>query len=97
MLTHDRIREAVRVVAPKYAISSVYLFGSYARGKATEDSDCDFRIVGGNIRSLYDLAALRLDLEDALGSEVDVVLTENMRESFHETIRDEEVLLYGDV
>jgi predicted nucleotidyltransferase len=82
---------------PKYRIESVYLFGSYARGKANEHSDLDLRIVGGNIQSLYDIAALRLDLEEALGREVDVVLSENMRESFYKSIRDEEVLLYGRV
>ena len=40
MLTQDEIREAVRTVASKYNIENVYLFGSYARGDATEDSDC---------------------------------------------------------
>jgi predicted nucleotidyltransferase len=78
----------------KYELKGVYLFGSYARGDATEGSDFDFRIVGGNLRSLYDLAALRLDLEDALSKPVDVVLTENMRESFYKAIKDDEVLLY---
>jgi predicted nucleotidyltransferase len=97
MISQNAIRNVVHTIAPKYGIQSVYLFGSYARGQATEHSDFDFRIVGGNIESLYDIAALRLDLEDALGHEVDIVLTENMRETFHKNIRDEEVLLYGGV
>ncbi|MDR0355172.1 MAG: nucleotidyltransferase domain-containing protein [Deltaproteobacteria bacterium] len=95
MLSQNEIKSAVRTIAPKYGIESVYLFGSYARGTANEHSDVDFRIVGGNIESLYDIAALRLDLEEALGREVDVALTENMRESFYKSIRDEEALLYG--
>ncbi|MDR3237424.1 MAG: nucleotidyltransferase domain-containing protein [Spirochaetia bacterium] len=97
MLNQDKIEEVVGTIAQKYAISSVYLFGSYARGNATEDSDLDFRIVGGNIRTLYDIAALRLDLEDALGKSADVILTKNMRESFYQEIRDEEVLIYEKV
>ena len=95
MLSQNEIKNIVYTIAPKYRIESVYLFGSYARGDADEDSDFDFRIVGGNFHSLYDLIAFRLDLEDALGREVDVVQTKNMRDSFYRVIKDEEVLVYG--
>lgn len=95
MLNHNEIKNAIHKIAPKYEIERVYLFGSYARGDANEDSDFDFRIVGGNFRSLYDLIAFRLDLEDTLGREVDVVQTKNMRDSFYQAIQDEEVLMYG--
>jgi len=40
----DRILEAV----PKGAIDKIYLFGSYARGDNTEDSDIDFCILINN-------------------------------------------------
>ena len=60
---------------------------------AKEDSDLDFRIVGGTFRSLYDLIAFRLDLEDILGHEVDIVQTKNMRNTFYNAIKDEEVLI----
>jgi len=95
MMSREQIQEAVRTIAPKYGISEVYLFGSRARGDARDDSDFDFRIVGGNIRTLFELAALHLDLEDALGRGVDVVLTSNMRSSFYKAIKDEEVRIYG--
>ena len=95
MLNQNEIRDAVYAIAPRYGIESVYLFGSYARGDAGEDSDFDFRIVSGNFRSLYDLIAFRLDLEDILGQEVDVVQTKNMSDSFYCVIKDEEVLVYG--
>ena len=97
MLTQETIRTAISVIAPKFAIEQVYLFGSYARGDATETSDCDFRIVGGNIRDLYDIAELRLDLEEALGKEIDLIITKNMNESFYEKIKDDEVKIYGKV
>ena len=95
MLTQEKIKNAVQIIAPKFNIQSVYLFGSYARGDATEDSDCDFRIVGGNIRNLYDKAALHIDLEDILGCSVDIVMTNNIKETFFNAIRDEEILLYA--
>ena len=97
MLTQDEIREAVRTVAPKYNIENVYLFGSYARGDATEDSDCDLRIVGGDIPTMLQLSGLYIDFEEALGKRVDVVMTDSMSESFYKLIEDEEMLVYAKV
>ena len=95
MLTQENIRTVIQAIAIKHGIEQVYLFGSYARGDATETSDCDFRIVGGNIRDLYDIADLRLDLEEALGKNIDLILTKNMSEAFHYKFKDEEVQIYG--
>jgi predicted nucleotidyltransferase len=95
MLSRNEIKNVIHDIAPKYEIESVYLFGSYARGDATEESDFDFRIVGGNMRSLWDIIGLRQDLEEALGRPVDTVLTKNMSESFYQKIKDDEVLIYG--
>ena len=96
-MSYSRIemQRLVSEVAQKYNLKSVFLFGSFARGDATDDSDLDLRVDGGNLRTLYDVSALRLDLEEALGRPVDLVLTKNMRDSFYQAIKDEEVLVYG--
>ncbi len=49
------------------------LFGSVARGTATPQSDVDFLIDLEPGRTLFDLAAIKLDLEDLLGRNVDVL------------------------
>ena len=95
MLTQENIRTVIQAIALKHGIEQVFLFGSYARGDATETSDCDFRIVGGNIRDLYDIADLRLDLEEALGTKIDLILTKNMSDAFYNEFKDEEVQIYG--
>lgn len=97
MLTQERIYTEIQNIAPKFGIEQVFLFGSYARGDATETSDCDFRIVGGNIRDLYDIAELRLDLEERLEKKIDLILTKNMSEDFYEKIKDDEVQIYGKI
>lgn len=97
MLTLDRIREAVQTVASQYEIEQVYLFGSYARGDATEDSDVDFRIVGGNIPTLFELGGLFEELIESLDRPVDIVLTKNIRQDFYNTIKEEEMLIYGKI
>lgn len=44
----EEIAERVRPIAEKYGLRSVYLFGSYARGDADEDSDVDLLIDDGD-------------------------------------------------
>ena len=58
--TIDEIIELITPVAKRYAVASVWLFGSYARGEATCDSDVDLLIDGGAIHSLYQLSAFIL-------------------------------------
>ena len=72
-LTIDAIRCLVRPVAKKYNIDKIYLFGSYARGEQTQDSDVDLLVEGGNMQSLYDLLDLENDFSLILGKGTDVV------------------------
>ena len=51
-LSCDLIRYAVQPVAHKYGLDRVSLFGSYARGDATEGSDVDLLVEGGNIHNM---------------------------------------------
>ena len=74
-------------------LERVLLFGSYARGEEREDSDIDLRIDKGDIRGLQ-FAGLLGDLEEALGSKVDLISTAGMDEHFLREIEPEEVLLY---
>ena len=97
MLTIDEIKAAAEKVAPLYDISHIYLFGSYARGDATEKSDVDFRIVGGKLPSLFDIGGLYYDFEENLGKRIDLVISKNMKPTFYDLIKDEEVLIYAKI
>ena len=92
MTIHD-IQIIVSRLASEYGAERVYLFGSYARGEATEQSDIDLRIDKGDIRGLR-FAGLLGDLEEALGRKVDLISTGGMDENFLQAIRPDEVLLY---
>lgn len=60
-------------VMPLYDITEAYLFGSYARKEADEDSDVDICIECGDSFTLFSLGGLGVALEEALGRSVDVV------------------------
>lgn len=42
--TIDEIRAIATPIAKSHGVAALYLFGSYARGDATSESDLDFRI-----------------------------------------------------
>ena len=87
------IKRIVGNLAQQYGAERVYLFGSYARGEATEASDIDLRIDKGSVRGLQ-FAGLLGDLEDALGRKVDLISTNGMDEQFRQMIAPDEVVLY---
>ncbi len=66
--------------AARHGASNVRVFGSVARGDAQPDSDIDLLIDVEPSRSLFDLAALFMDLRDILGVSVDLVEAAALRE-----------------
>lgn len=93
MVSLPEIRKVVSQLSEQYGAERVYLFGSYARGDMTKDSDIDLRIDKGSIRGL-ELAGLLVDLEDALGVPVDLIPTTSLDPRFLQSIQKDEVLLY---
>ena len=95
MLQMSQIKDTASALGEEYGVENIYLFGSYARGDANEDSDVDFRIDKGAIRGLFKLAGLQVDLEDSLGKSVDLLTTDSLDDEFLNRIKSEEILLYA--
>ncbi|MBQ7501498.1 nucleotidyltransferase domain-containing protein [bacterium] len=89
----NELKQVITPLAQQYGAERIFLFGSYARGEATEHSDIDLRIDKGAIRGLQ-FASLIAELEDVLGKKVDLISTKGMDSRFLETIKPEEILLY---
>lgn len=91
----DISTSASRVLA-QYDVSEAYLFGSFARGEQTPDSDIDLRLVCGNTMTFGTLYELTHELERELGRKVDIVTNppERMRSAFRESIEQDEVRIY---
>lgn len=69
-------REAIRAAAARNKAESIALVGSVARGDDGEGSDYDFVAQFKDGASLFDMAGLKLDLEELLGGDVDVISAE---------------------
>ncbi|MBR0480684.1 nucleotidyltransferase family protein [Candidatus Saccharibacteria bacterium] len=90
----DEIKTAVTKAGKKYGIKNAYLFGSYARGEATEDSDVDIIIDRGEVKTYNQYADLHYELENDLG-EVDLLSTDGIHPRFYELIKNDRIPLYG--
>lgn len=73
--TLEEIQNRVLPIIRKYRIPAMFLFGSYARGDATESSDLDFLVdtTGTELTSLLRLGQLYCDLEEAFDKPIDLV------------------------
>lgn len=93
--TTDISTAATRVLA-QHDVSEAYLFGSFARGEQTPDSDIDLRLVCGNAMTFGTLYELSHELERELGRKVEIVTNppEHMRPAFRKSIKQEEIRLY---
>jgi predicted nucleotidyltransferase len=94
----EEIKYIVAPIALKYEIDRVFLFGSYARGRANGASDLDFIIDKGRLRGLK-LAGMLGDLQENFDKSVDLLtsasLLEDGRDSnFKQRIEKDMVVIY---
>ena len=95
MLTIDEIRKAVCKIGKRYGIKNAYLFGSYAKGTASENSDVDLMIDKGGLRTYKDFFHFCDELETELGTSVDITSEDGMFPGFFDLIKNDRILLYG--
>ena len=93
----EELKSVIVPIAEKYGVENVYLFGSYARGCATPDSEVDLRIDKGALKGMLMLGARYSDLEDRLGKKLDLLTTGALEDDFLKRISGEEIQLYGKI
>lgn len=86
-------REAILRLAREHGARNVRVFGSAARGDETATSDLDVLVDMEEGRSLIDHVALKQDLEELLGQEVDVVTEASLHPQMRERVLREAVPL----
>jgi uncharacterized protein len=76
-------------------VTMVGLFGSMARGEATENSDIDLLVQLAKPKSLLSLVALERQLSDALGRKVDLLTEAALSPYLRDRILGELQVLYA--
>ena len=77
-------RRELLALAERHGVTNVRVFGSMARGDATDESDVDLLVLPLPGTSLLDLGGLLMDAQELLGRRVDVV----SERALHPLIRD---------
>lgn len=102
ILSMDALKYLIRPVAKRYQIDKIYIFGSYARGEATSESDVDVLIETNNKGGLLAYYEILDSLEKRLGKKVDLVEqaaikrdTSRSGKRFRERVEKDKVLIYG--
>jgi predicted nucleotidyltransferase len=57
----------------RYGVTNAAVFGSFARGDATPDSDLDLLVTYRSGTTLFDVFSLQDELEQTLGRKVDLI------------------------
>ena len=106
----QEIKKMINKILKKYNIDKAYIFGSYARGEATESSDIDIMIKKGNLTTLLELSKMAIEIEEKFKKNVDIVTEESYtddikhvqipsiiraKEIFYNEVCKERVLIYG--
>ena len=92
VFTLTDIANLIKPIVRKYGVKEIYLFGSYARGDADEDSDLDFLVFGGENFKLTMIFALAEELRETLKKNVDVFEI-NKDSDFYNTIMRERLFV----
>ena len=95
MFSLDDIKEMVKPIAEKYRVEAIYLFGSYARGEANEESDLDFLVFGGENFKLTRVLGIAKELRIISKKEVDAfeIREVNTDSEFYKRVLQEMVLI----
>jgi len=89
----EKIKNRIVPVLKRYDVVRAAVFGSFVRGEMEKGSDIDILVELGGEKSLLDLVALKMELEEVLGREVDVVEYSTIHPLLKERILKEQVMM----
>ena len=84
-------REQIRTIALSHRVSNVRVFGSVVHGDDTEESDLDLLVQPTSETTLFDIAAIRLEVRELTGVEVDVLTPKALPEHFRDKVMAEAI------
>ena len=72
-MTTLTIKKKIIPILKRQGVLKAAIFGSFARGEETKNSDLDLLVKMPKSKTFLDMADLKVELEDKLGREVDLV------------------------
>lgn len=82
-------RDAIRRIVERHHAKNPRIFGSVLHGQDTDESDLDILIDTTEETSLFDVGAIRAELTELLGVEVDVLTPGALPDSWKQEVLNE--------
>jgi len=90
----EQIKQSILPILRRYGVSKAALFGSVVRGQMQADSDIDILVQIDSDISLLEFVGLKLELEEALNKNVDLVEYDTIKPLLRENIlKEQEAIL----
>ena len=90
----EQIKQSILPILRRYGVSKAALFGSTVRNQMQSDSDVDILVQIDSDISLLDFVGLKIELEQELKRNVDVVEYDTIKPFLRETIlKEQQVIL----
>ena len=80
----------------KHGAKKIGLFGSVARGEERQDSDIDVLVEFSEVKSLFEMVGIELDLADVLGKKIDLVTEGNLSPYIKDKVMKDLVVIYDE-
>jgi predicted nucleotidyltransferase len=87
------LKRKITPILNRYGIKKAGLFGSCVRGELREDSDLDILVELDSDLSLLEFIRIKLDLEDMLGRNIDLVEYSTIKPRLKERILKEQLTI----
>lgn len=78
-MTTLAIKKKIIPILKRQGVLKAAIFGSFARGEETKNSDLDLLVRMPKNKTFLDMAGLKVELEDKLGRDVDLVEYDTIR------------------
>ena len=73
------LRQHIPMLAERYSVEKLEVFGSYVRAEQKKDSDLDILVTFDDVPSLLTFIAIENYLSDLLGVKVDLVMKDSLK------------------
>jgi uncharacterized protein len=82
-------RARIRQIALSHHVQNIRVFGSASRGEDVEGSDLDLLVEPTHETTLFDIGAIRFELRQLLGFDIDVLTPNALPDKFRARVLEE--------
>jgi hypothetical protein len=79
-------RDRIRQIALSHHVDDIRVFGSALRGEDIEGSDLDLLVEPTSETTLFDIGAIRFELKQLLGLEIDVLTPNALPDKYRDRV-----------